>query len=113
MTVTCASDSPRAVHISFARASTMRIQALLEGLPLAERQRLRNTRFEVDGTEYTLENVVAVLANSGNESNLTKMVRGNSLPIVDENHGMKPWNGRNTLDKIRSLWIAYSHRRAS
>lgn len=85
-------------YYDLVRKSSGEVQHLLRELPAAERARLK-TPFTVEGHTYTAENVVAILANTGNESNLSKLVRGMS----DERlrlYGVEPWNGRDTLDAI-------------
>jgi hypothetical protein len=74
------------------------VRKILHDLPAAERARLQET-FTVDGAVYDGETVVAVLMNAANESNLSKMIRGNSDPRLKE-YNVRPWNGRGTMEEI-------------
>ena len=85
-------------YYDLVRKSSGEVQQLLRDLPEAERVRLK-TRFQVEGHTYSSENVVAILANCGNESNLSKLLRGMSDPRLRQ-YGTEPWNGRATLDAI-------------
>ena len=87
-------------YYDMVRGSNERVQEVLRSLPMVERRRIKETPLEVDGNKYTVENAIVVALNCGNESNLTKMVRGMSAPGVFENHGIVPWFGRRTVDQI-------------
>jgi GGDEF domain-containing protein len=96
------SDASYRYH-DLVRSSSGEVQQLLRGLPAAERQRLKRQDIFLEGQRkpISLENVVAVLANAGNESNLSKLIRGMSDPRL-RLYGEVPWNGRNTFDEILS-----------
>jgi len=93
------SDASYRFH-DLVRTASEPVRKILRDLPLAERSRIRNTRFEVDGETYTLENAIVVGLQMGNESNDSKLVRGMSSPSLVEDFNVKPWQGRATRDAI-------------
>jgi GGDEF domain-containing protein len=84
------------------RQSRDAVVKVLEGLPEADLKRIKDTRFELNGETYTVENALVVLLNSGNPSNEMKTVRGMSDPRIRTLFGEQPWDGRNTRDEILS-----------
>lgn len=87
-------------YYDLVRETTAKVQKRLEALTMADRQRIKRVKFEVDGRQYTLENAIAVLLNCGNESNESKTVRGMSDPRIAEAFNRTPWFGRGSRDKI-------------
>src|ERR671931_526364 len=84
------------------REAGAKVLAVLEAVPAAERAELKRKDIVTsDGGKYSGENVIGALANCGNESNLSKMLRGMSDPRLRQ-FGEVPGNGRGTLDELLS-----------
>jgi hypothetical protein len=81
------------------REAGAKILEVLDAIPAAERRELKRRDFVVDGNRYSGENIIAVLANAGNESNFGKMLKGMSDPRLRQ-FGEVPWNGRATFDAL-------------
>lgn len=80
------------------------VQQMFRGMPAEERKRIRETTFKIEGEAYTLENAYVVALNAGNESNLSKMVRGmsDSRRLRLFGIGRKAWSGQRTVDEFLS-----------
>lgn len=93
-------------YYDLVRSTNETIQKLLRELPAEERRRIKETRFEVEGQPYTLENAIVVGLNAGNDSNLGKLAKGMSDPRIQENYGIQPWQGRASIDAFLAQLMA-------
>lgn len=74
----------------------------LEKLTKEDLKRWRDNRFTVKGQTYTLEEAMAVLLNSMNDSNRNKLEKGWSGTWVDK-YGLERWDAGTRMEFVRQL----------